>query len=73
MSNFTFPGSELSIIYKGEFIYNKYYGNQTYPGDQYNIPIDDKTIYDMASVTKVVVATSCIMHLYDRGLLSIDD
>lgn len=33
----------------------------------------DDTLYDMASCTKVVAATSAVMKLYDMGLIQLED
>jgi CubicO group peptidase (beta-lactamase class C family)/beta-glucosidase-like glycosyl hydrolase len=35
--------------------------------------VTDSTIYDLASVTKVVATTTALMMLYDDGLISLDD
>ena len=38
------------------------------------VPVSlDTTRYDMASLTKVLSTTSCVMLLYQRGLLALDD
>ncbi len=44
-----------------------------YEGDRYNEPVTLDTLYDIASLSKVVGATSCAMKLYDMGLLHLDD
>ena len=49
------------------------FGNLTYKGDRYYEEVTDNTIYDIASLSKVVGATSCAMKLYDQGLLNLDD
>lgn len=33
----------------------------------------ESTIFDLASVSKVISTTSCAMHLYETGQLSLDD
>lgn len=48
-------------------------GSITYPGDKFFEPVTKDTLYDIASLTKVVAATSCVMKLYEQGLLSLDD
>ena len=45
----------------------------TYPGDLFNDPVTYDTLYDLASVTKVVSTTSAVMKLYERGLMALDD
>ena len=45
----------------------------TYPGDKFNLPVTNDTMYDIASLSKVVSTTSCAMKLYEMGILSLDD
>jgi len=73
IKNYTFPGAVLNVAKSNKLFYEKAYGYQTYPGDEFYIADNTETIFDMASVTKVVVTTSCIMHMYDTNLLSLDD
>jgi CubicO group peptidase (beta-lactamase class C family) len=44
-----------------------------YPGDVYPAPVKVDTIYDIASVSKVVGATTAAMILYEKSLLSLDE
>ena len=37
-----------------------------------NEPVTEELIYDIASLSKVVGATSAAMRLYDMGLLDLD-
>lgn len=69
----TFPGASLYVFSTNQSFYYRTYGNYTYPGDFLNIPVRDDTIWDMASCTKVVAATSAVMKLYEWGLIKIDD
>lgn len=45
----------------------------TYPSDLFNDPVEDDTVYDIASCTKVISTTSATMKLYDAGLIHLDD
>ena len=56
-----------SVYYEGTF------GNMTYPGDKFNLPVTNDTKYDIASLSKVVSTTSCAMKLYEMGLMNLDD
>jgi len=66
-----FPGGQLAVIRDGVFAYRQTYGNLTYDADA--PPVTGSTLYDIASLTKVVVTTSAMMKLYDDGKYSLDD
>lgn len=66
-----FPGAQLVIIRDNTIILQKCYGRLTYdPGSPL---VDDSTLYDLASLTKVVATTPAVMKLCDEGLLGLDD
>ena len=52
-------------------LYAEGYGNYTWKADS-PVPDPDTTLWDIASVTKVVGTTSAAMVLVDRGLLELD-
>ena len=61
-----FPGAEVLIWKDGKIIYEKAYGNYTYePKSQ---KVNPHTIYDLASLTKVIATTTAAMICYDREL-----
>ena len=65
-----FPGATYAFITKDK-IYSGYVGYQElYPEKKEN-KID--TIYDMASLTKVVCTTTCIMQLLEQGKIRLFD
>jgi len=66
-----FPGAVVLVWKDGNIIYEKAYGNFTY--DKSSPKVDTNTLYDLASVTKVVVTTTATMICYDRNLFSLDD
>ncbi|HEX4581082.1 MAG TPA: serine hydrolase domain-containing protein, partial [Acidobacteriaceae bacterium] len=45
-------------------------GRFTY--EPYSPPVEADTIFDLASLTKVIATTAAIMRLYDRGELALD-
>jgi CubicO group peptidase (beta-lactamase class C family) len=53
----------------GKVIYEKSFGFLTYEN---KIPVTDKTIYDLASVTKVSVTLQAVMFLQEKGLIDIN-
>jgi CubicO group peptidase (beta-lactamase class C family) len=66
-----FPGGALIFGIDQQVLYNKAFGNYTYSD---NSPIVETTsIFDLASVTKVVATTSAAMILVDQNKLSLDD
>lgn len=64
-----YPGCEILAIRNGKIFYRKSIGYLTYDK---KIPVDNNTIYDMASVTKIGATTLAAMRLYDEGKLKLD-
>jgi len=64
-----FPGCQVLVGFDGKIIYKKSFGHQDYTG---NIKIDQQTIYDIASITKIAASTSSLMKLQSDGLFSLD-
>lgn len=69
MNNKAIPGAQLLIARKGQVVYKKNFGFQTYQKDK---PVNDQTIYDIALVTKIAATTQIIMRLYDQGLINVN-
>lgn len=67
-----FPGAAVIVGRGGAIVYQKGFGRLSWkPGDAEVSP--DKSIYDLASLTKVVGATAALMVLYDDGKIDLDD
>jgi beta-N-acetylhexosaminidase len=66
-----FPGAVLAIVKGGMIVEHKTFGRQTF--DSAAVAIDAGTMYDLASLTKVVATTPALMRLYDLGKFSLDD
>lgn len=64
-----FPGCRVLAAKDGKVFYDKAFGFFTYDRAS---PVQLNTIYDLASLTKVVSTTLCVMQLYEQGKLSID-
>ncbi len=64
------PGAVLAVGRYGRIVHMKGYGRldsaRTSP------PVDENSIYDMASLTKVVATTTAAMMLEEQGLLDLD-
>ena len=65
------PGAVLIIGHDGRIVHRKAYGARALVPAREAATLD--TIYDVASLTKVVATTPAIMKLYEQGKLMIDD
>ena len=64
------PGGVVLAARKGKVIFEKAYGYQTYDKKR---PVKVTDIYGLASVTKVMAATTLMMHAYDQKMFKLDD
>lgn len=65
-----FPGCVVYAARKDSVVFFKSYGYHTYDSIT---EVTNESIYDLASITKVVAATLALMKLYDEGLIKLDD
>ncbi len=65
-----FPGGALAVTYRGALIASQGFGHFTYDPTSPEVRAD--TVFDLASVTKVVSTTAVAMLLYERGLLDLE-
>jgi len=65
-----FPGAAVAIAQQGKLIAHKGLGRFTY--DATSSAVTAETVYDLASVTKVIATTAACMILHDRGLFKLD-
>lgn len=63
------PGAQILVARKGKVIYQKNFGYQTYDKD---LPVTDTTVYDLASLTKILATLPLIMQLDEEGVLGFD-
>ncbi len=63
------PGMQVLVARHGAVIMEKAYGYTTYDS---LTRVDKGTIYDLASVTKVLSTTAAVMNLYETGAVSLD-
>ncbi|TRO66442.1 serine hydrolase [Christiangramia sabulilitoris] len=63
------PGAQILIARKGKVVYQKNFGYQTYEEE---LPVTDTTIYDLASLTKILATLPMVMQLDEEGILSFD-
>jgi beta-glucosidase-like glycosyl hydrolase/CubicO group peptidase (beta-lactamase class C family) len=66
-----FPAAQVAIAKDGILVYNRSFGTSSY--DESSETINNSTIFDLASLTKVIATTAAVMKLYDGGRLMLDD
>lgn len=65
-----FPGCAYGVLANGQIVLQGASGTFTY--DEGSPAVSPTTIYDLASLTKVVATTAAAMLLHQRGLLDLD-
>jgi len=65
------PGAVLVVGHNGRIVHRKAYGNRALVPSREAMTID--TIFDIASLTKVVATTPSLMKLFEQGKLRIND
>ena len=65
-----FPACSLAITFRGELVAHKALGRFTY--DPASPEVTTASLFDLASLTKVVATTAMAMILYERGLLDLE-
>ena len=65
-----FPGAAAAVTYAGKLVALKALGKFTF--DETSSPVEADSIFDLASLTKVVATTTMAMILYERGLLDLE-
>ena len=66
-----FPGCTALIYYNENIIFNQGFGNFDYNTN--SKVVDKKTIYDLASLTKVIASVTAVMILKDKGDIDLDE
>lgn len=69
VKNHVVPGCEILVARKGKIVYNKNFGALTYAAGAEKVT--DETLYDLASLTKVLATLQSVMVLYDRKQIDI--
>jgi serine-type D-Ala-D-Ala carboxypeptidase len=70
MAEQAFPGCAVAVTHRGELIASKALGRFTYdPGAP---AVHTDSIFDLASVSKVIATTTMAMILYERGVLDLE-
>lgn len=66
-----YPGCQILVAKDGEVVYNRNFGHLTY--DRNSPAVNDSTMYDLASLTKVSATTFAVMKLVDAGKVKLTD
>jgi len=66
-----FPGAQVAVVRSGVLLYDKSFGRLSYGALQPEVT--STTMYDLASLTKVVATTPAVMRLCDEGRMALDD
>jgi CubicO group peptidase (beta-lactamase class C family) len=67
-----YPGAAVVVGRKGATVWEKGFGRLGWTSDAGSVTAD-RTIYDLASLTKVVGTTTAVMILFDQGKIRLDD
>jgi uncharacterized protein YbbC (DUF1343 family)/CubicO group peptidase (beta-lactamase class C family) len=65
------PGAVLIVGHDGAVIYRKAYGERALEPGHEGMTLD--TVFDVASLTKVIVTTTAVMQLVERGEVRLND
>jgi len=65
------PGAVLIVGHNGQVMYRKAYGSRALEPRREAMTLD--TIFDLASLTKVIVTTTAVMQLVERGKVRLND
>src|SRR5580704_4613817 len=67
-----FPAASVAVTHCGVLVALKTFGRLTFENDVNNVQVTPTTLFDLASLTKVIATTPMAMLLYERGLLDLD-
>ena len=70
INDHAFPGCAFGVLAGGEVVFKDALGRFTYEDDSPRV--EPHTVFDVASITKVVSTTAVAMLLYQRGMLDLD-
>ena len=67
-----YPGCQVVVLHHGQVVFRRAYGSFVYD-DSLACKVGVKTMYDLASLTKVTATTLAIMKLVDNRQVALDD
>lgn len=63
------PGAQVLVARKGKVVFQKNYGYHTYDEE---IAVSDTSVYDLASLTKILATLPLVMQQEEEGIISLD-
>jgi CubicO group peptidase (beta-lactamase class C family) len=69
VSRRAFPGAVVAVGRRDTVLYLRAFGNLDY---EHGVPVTTRTVYDVASLTKVVGLTTAVMMLVEQGRIRLD-
>ncbi len=74
------PGAVVQIGHAGKVVFRQAFGVRKYPGEPGldgapapAEPMTEDTLFDMASLTKILSTTTALLQLYEQGKVDVDD
>jgi CubicO group peptidase (beta-lactamase class C family) len=67
-----YPGAAVVVGRRGAVVWEKGFGHLGWTSESDNV-VAERTIYDLASLTKVIGTTTAVMILFDEGKIHLDD
>jgi uncharacterized protein YbbC (DUF1343 family)/CubicO group peptidase (beta-lactamase class C family) len=71
IQNHEIPGAVLLVGHDGHIIYRKAFGERSLEPTHSAMTVD--TIFDLASLTKVIATTTAVMQLFEQGKIRLND
>src|SRR5215475_8197571 len=71
IENHEIPGATLIVGHDGQVLYRKAFGQRSLEPGRSAMTLD--TIFDLASLTKVVATTTAVMQLFEQGKFRLND
>ncbi|MFK7952149.1 MAG: serine hydrolase domain-containing protein [Ekhidna sp.] len=70
IKKFATPGIQVAVLKNGSMVLEKSYGYYSYDSLK---PVTNETLYDIASLTKVIATLPAVALLVDQGKVNLDD
>lgn len=64
------PGAQILVVKNGNIVYDEVFGKKTYEADSI---VNQQTVYDLASLSKILGTLPLVMKLYEQGQLKFED
>ena len=68
-----FPGASITVANDKTILFRGNYGHQTYKHDVWEVPVNNNTKYDVASITKVMATSLGLMNMLSSNSIQLTD